>query len=85
MINFLFQSDTVKYILSIYAMKDFYHLYVKKSKNNDKYSLGQVKTGEKYFNTPKEIINFYRLNKLTCVNKANKIVKVVLIPIVQKL
>lgn len=62
-------------------MNDFYHLYVRKLKN-DKYSLGQVKKCEKYFNDPKEIINFYRLNKLTCVNKANKIVKVVLIPIV---
>lgn len=63
----MIQDDIVKYIVSIYARENFFHLFIRIS--DGQYAIGQEKPDEKLFNKPADIINYYRLNRLLCTNK----------------
>ncbi|KAM7361428.1 uncharacterized protein ACRADG_011862 [Cochliomyia hominivorax] len=60
---------SIKYIVSIYAQKEFFHLYIRQIDGKELFAIGQEKPNEKYFNTPNDIIEFYKHNILQCTNK----------------
>ncbi|KAI8119465.1 hypothetical protein FF38_02157 [Lucilia cuprina] len=60
---------SIKYIVSIYAQQEFFHLFIRQIKGQELFAIGQEKANEKYFNTPNDIIEFYKHNILQCTNK----------------
>ncbi|XP_055385152.1 uncharacterized protein LOC129614527 [Condylostylus longicornis] len=62
-------DDIIKYIVTIYVKGNYFHLYIRYIAEKQKYGIGLKKPFEKLFNTPNEIINYYRINKLFCTNR----------------
>lgn len=75
---FIRQSTTIKFIVTVYAKEQFFHLYIRQI--DGKYAMGQQKTNEIRFGKPVDIINYFRLNQLLCKNQHIS-VKVFLVPI----
>lgn len=59
-------SEIIKYVVSIYANDNFFHLFIRQV--NEYFAIGKSKENEKLFNEPSNIITHYRLNKLICTN-----------------
>ncbi|XP_039970967.1 uncharacterized protein LOC120782658 [Bactrocera tryoni] len=72
---------SIKYIVTVYAQQQYFHLFIRQLNGKDSYSIGQQKPNEKIFKSPSDIIDFYSLNALQCTNK-NISVCLVLKPIV---
>ncbi|XP_059218868.1 uncharacterized protein LOC106095697 [Stomoxys calcitrans] len=63
------EDVSIKYIVSIYAQKEFFHLFIRQIPGTELYAIGQEKRQEKLYRTPNEIIEFYKHNTLQCTNK----------------
>lgn len=74
------QSDSIKFITTVYAKEQFFHLYLRRIKDTGKYGMGQQKPDENQFDKPADIISFFRLHQLLCKNQWTS-VKVFLVPI----
>ncbi|XP_004534389.1 uncharacterized protein LOC101451543 isoform X1 [Ceratitis capitata] len=72
---------SIKYVVTVYAQNQFFHLFIRQINGKDFYGIGQQKTHEKRFSSPSEIIDFYSSNTLQCTNK-NISVNLVLKPII---
>lgn len=59
----------IKYIVSIYADKEYYHLFVRQIDGRPRYGIGQCKPHERHFPSPCDIIEFYTKHALLCTNK----------------
>ncbi|XP_030370856.1 uncharacterized protein LOC115621370 [Scaptodrosophila lebanonensis] len=59
----------IKYIVSIYAAEQFYHLFVRQVDSRQRYAIGQEKSHERHFNSPCDIIEYYTKHSLLCTNK----------------
>ncbi|EDV93214.1 uncharacterized protein LOC6563773 [Drosophila grimshawi] len=59
----------IKYIVSICADRQFYHLFVRQIDGRQRYAIGQMKPQERVFPTPYAIIEFYEEHPLLCTNK----------------
>ncbi|EDW84421.2 uncharacterized protein Dwil_GK14117 [Drosophila willistoni] len=60
----------IKYIVSIYAANEFYHLFVRQLHGQRHlYGIGQVKPHERHFASPSHIVEFYAEHPLLCTNK----------------
>lgn len=44
-------------------------MFIRQIEGKELYAIGQEKAHEKYFNTPNDIIEFYKHNILQCTNK----------------
>ncbi|XP_055907873.1 uncharacterized protein LOC129942817 [Eupeodes corollae] len=63
------QDISIKYVVTVYAQQNYFHLYIRKILGTEMYGIGQAKPCEKLFNAPSDIIDYYRLNPLLCTNK----------------
>ncbi|XP_062123856.1 uncharacterized protein LOC133837195 [Drosophila sulfurigaster albostrigata] len=59
----------IKYIVSIYAGEQYYHLFVRQIDGRQRYGIGQLKPHERHFPSPCDIIEFYAEHALLCTNK----------------
>ncbi|ALC46244.1 CG15529 [Drosophila busckii] len=59
----------IKYVVSIYADQQYYHLFVRQIDGRQRYGIGQLKAYERHFASPCEIIEFYMQHALLCSNK----------------
>ncbi|EDW59272.1 uncharacterized protein [Drosophila virilis] len=59
----------IKYIVSICADRQFYHLFVRQIDGRQRFAIGQSKPHERHFASPCEIIEFYVEHALLCTNK----------------
>ncbi|KAM8703903.1 hypothetical protein ACLKA7_008518 [Drosophila subpalustris] len=59
----------IKYIVSIYADQQYYHLFVRQIDGRPRYGIGQLKPHERHFPSPCDIIEFYAEHALLCTNK----------------
>ncbi|XP_034488416.1 uncharacterized protein LOC117792394 [Drosophila innubila] len=59
----------IKYIVSIYADQQYYHLFVRQIDGRQRYGIGQFKPHERHFPSPCHIIEFYAEHALLCTNK----------------
>lgn len=74
------KNDSIKFITTVYAKEQFYHLYIREIRETGQYAMGQAKPDENHFDKPADIINFFRLHQLLCKNQ-HASVKVFLVPI----
>ncbi|XP_053947445.1 uncharacterized protein LOC128856093 [Anastrepha ludens] len=72
---------SVKYIVTVYAQQQYFHLFIRQINGKDLYGIGQQKPNERIFSSPSDIIDFYGFNTLQCTNKSTS-VSLVLKPIV---
>uniref|UniRef100_A0A1I8MSL7 SH2 domain-containing protein n=1 Tax=Musca domestica TaxID=7370 RepID=A0A1I8MSL7_MUSDO len=63
------EDISIKYIVSIYARKQFFHLFIRQIPGTELFAIGQEKREERLYQTPNDIIEFYRHNTLQCTNK----------------
>ncbi|XP_073820199.1 uncharacterized protein [Musca autumnalis] len=75
------EDISIKYIVSIYAQKHFFHLFIRQIPGTELFAIGQEKRQERLYQTPNDIIEFYRHNTLQCTNKECTL-SVVLKPII---
>ncbi|XP_023163553.1 uncharacterized protein LOC111594480 [Drosophila hydei] len=59
----------IKYIVSIWAAGQYYHLFVRQIDGRQRFAIGQWKQHERHFSSPCEIIEFYAEHALLCTNK----------------
>lgn len=59
----------IKYIVSIYADQQYYHLFVRQLDGQQRFAIGQSKPHERYFASPCHIVEFYAEHPLLCTNK----------------
>ncbi|XP_017482924.1 PREDICTED: uncharacterized protein LOC108371828 [Rhagoletis zephyria] len=74
-------DPSIKYIVTIYAQQQYFHLFIRQINGKDLYGIGQQKSKEKVFSSPSDIIDFYSYNPLQCTNKSTSI-SLVLKPII---
>ncbi|XP_070143430.1 B-cell linker protein isoform X2 [Drosophila kikkawai] len=63
-------DQCIRYIVSIWASDQYYHLFVRQLDRRQRYAIGQRKSGERYFGSPSEIVEFYSEHPLLCTNKS---------------
>ncbi|KAH8417564.1 hypothetical protein KR222_001926, partial [Zaprionus bogoriensis] len=59
----------IKYIVSIYADQQYYHLFIRQIGEGQHYAIGQSKPHERQFPSPCHIVEFYAEHPLLCTNK----------------
>ncbi|XP_017131786.1 uncharacterized protein LOC108148961 [Drosophila elegans] len=62
-------DQCIRYIVSIWAADQFYHLFVRQVDRRQRYAIGQQKSRERCFGSPSEIVEFYSTHPLLCTNK----------------
>ncbi|XP_017058774.1 uncharacterized protein LOC108099653 [Drosophila ficusphila] len=62
-------DQCIRYIVSIWAADQFYHLFVRQVDRRQRYAIGQKKPRERCFGSPSEIVEFYTQHPLLCTNK----------------
>ncbi|XP_061386564.1 uncharacterized protein LOC133321489 [Musca vetustissima] len=75
------EDISIKYIVSIYAQQQFFHLFIRQIPGTELFAIGQEKRQERLYQSPNDIIEFYKHNTLQCTNKECSL-SVVLKPIV---
>lgn len=63
------QDISIKYIVSIFAQNQFFHLFIRQIPGSELFAIGQEKRQERLYQTPNDIIDFYTCNTLQCTNK----------------
>lgn len=59
----------IRYIVSIWAADQYYHLFIRQVDRRQRYAIGQKKSQERCFGSPSEIVEFYTEHPLLCTNK----------------
>ncbi|XP_067619769.1 uncharacterized protein [Eurosta solidaginis] len=72
---------SIKYIVTVFAQQQYFHLFIRQINGKNLYGIGQQKPNEKTFNSPSDIVDFYSCNPLQCTNK-NSSISLLLKPIV---
>lgn len=62
-------DQCIRYIVSIWAADQFYHLFIRQVDRRQRYAIGQKKSQERCFGSPSEIVEFYTEHPLLCTNK----------------
>ncbi|XP_055616890.1 uncharacterized protein LOC129762527 [Toxorhynchites rutilus septentrionalis] len=68
---FKFKQSHIRYILSIKATSNYFHLFIRQTGPNRMYALGLEKQNERQFKFPADIVLYYRTHLLKCAR--NKI------------